>query len=187
MLSLIKIDRRQALEDSYSRNMSLPWLRMKSPMISEDQLVFYDSLRNDPTRSFYHIYSDTDACIVGICGLTDITTEAENPSAEFSLLIYPMYREFGYGEEALRKLLDLGFETLDTIYGETFLYPADSTYGMIFTHNEEVFSINPAWKIFNRIGFNIDGVLRKRNVKYGRCIDSLVFSMSRERWKELKK
>lgn len=187
MLSLISIDRRQALEDSYSRNQSLTWLRMKSPMTAEDQLEFYDKISKDVERRFWHIHSYFDAGIVGICGLTDIKQDVENPSAEFSLLIYPMHRGMGYGEEALRQLLDLGFETLDTIYGETFLYPADSTHGMIFTYNDEVFSINPAWKIFNRIGFNIDGILRKRNVKYGRCIDSLVFSMSRERWKELRK
>lgn len=172
----------QAMIDSEARNGCIEWLRTDKIGTAEDQVNFY---WNQPEASqYWHIENDQEK-IVGICGLTSII---EKESAEFSLLIYPDMRSKGYGETALKDLLDKGFNNmgLKLIYGETYMYPKSSPHGLDFVLNGEHFRINPAWTIFKKVGFNIDGILRKRKVKSGVCVDSLVFSMSKERWRQLK-
>jgi RimJ/RimL family protein N-acetyltransferase len=57
---------------------------------------------------------------IGMGGLTNI--EWENRQAEISLIINPALQKEGHGKEAVRLLLDQGFNhlNLDLVYGECF-------------------------------------------------------------------
>lgn len=103
--------------------------------------------------------------IVGCAGLTSI--RSPHRTAEFSLFIAPEHQRKGYGKEALQELLRYGFRTMDlrVIYGESF-------------------DGNPAWKMFQRLGFKEEGLLRARYYKFGKVVDCTAFSMLREEFEE---
>lgn len=97
---------------------------------------------------------------VGVCGLTSI--DRVNQTAEFSLYIAPEYHRLGYGKEALKELLRVGFNNhnLNRIWGETF-------------------DGNPALKMFKAIGMRVEGTLRQSYFRDGHFIDSVIVSMLR--------
>jgi RimJ/RimL family protein N-acetyltransferase len=103
--------------------------------------------------------------IVGCAGLTSL--RAIHRTAEFSLFIAPEHQRKGYGKEALKELLCYGFRVLDlrVIYGETF-------------------DGNPAWKMFQNLGFQEEGLLRARYYKFGKIVDCTAFSMLREEFEK---
>ncbi len=153
------------------RNDSLLWLRETFPTTPLVQQKFFHSL---PKSSNYFAVIKKDdknePLIVGICGLTDINMTHKN--AEFSLLIGTEYQQNGYGTKALNQLLVYGFDTLELqlIYGETFSYP-------------KVHGINPGAKAYEKLGFTLDGTLRKRYLKYGQWVDVLVYSLLKSEFK----
>lgn len=89
---------------------------------------------------------------VGVCGLTSI--DRVNQSAEFSLYIAPEFRKRGFARDALKTLIRHGFmdHNLNRIWGE-------------------VFSGNPALKLFGEIGFKQEGILEQAYFRDGKFID----------------
>lgn len=149
------------------RNDSLLWTRETFPTTPLVQQKFFQHL---PKSSNYFVILKKDdknePLIVGVCGLTDINKTHKN--AEFSLLIGTEYRQLGYGSKALTQLLVYGFDILELelIYGVTFRYPKDH-------------GTNPGAKAYDNLGFKLDGVLRKRYIKYGQWVDTLVYSITK--------
>lgn len=169
--------------DAMSRNDSLQWLRSESYMRPIDQMKFYDTLKTRRDIEYFHL--ESEGKIVGICGLTDIQYGL---SAEFSLLIHTNQQRQGFGRKALLSLMQYGFSyelDLKLIYGETFIYPPDYLGGIDFKKENYLGKINPAWKLFEALGFKIEGITRMRYSKAGVPVDSLHFSMTRERFTKL--
>lgn len=154
------------------RNDSLVWTREINPTTALQQQDFFQHL---PRTSRYFVILTKDhknePLIVGLCGLTGI--DQIHRKAEFSLLIGTEHRKKGYGSQALILLLNFGFESLglNLIFGETFSYPRD-------------FGTNPGAKAYEKLGFKLDGVLRKRYKKYGQWVDALIYSILREEFKK---
>lgn len=170
-----------AHDDIQARNASIHWLRTDAYGTAADQMKFYDMLDRRYDMAYMHIY-DVDHKKetrehVGICGLTDIIYGL---SAEFSLLIHTKHRGKGFGEKALIELLKWGFEDfeLDLIFGETFIYPNQVPTSIPYENK----FINPAWKLFQKVGFEPEGVCKKRYQKAGVPVDALQFSISRARF-----
>lgn len=132
----------QARNDSSTR----PWLRTKKETTPEEQQAWWENLDNDHTKRYWCVTDES--LVVGLVGFTDIIVSTE---AEFSCLIYPEFRKQGYGEKALRLLFDYGFKFmgLKRIYGWT--------YGYDFDLKMEQTVINPAMKLFEKIGMEIYG------------------------------
>lgn len=102
---------------------------------------------------------------IGSCGFNDINWR--NRSAEFGILIgdKSVWNQ-GYGTEAVRLLVKLGFETLNL--------------NRIYLH---VFGNNPrAVRAYEKAGFTHEGRHRQANFQDGQYIDELVMSILREEW-----
>lgn len=145
------------------RNQSLVWTRESRKTEASDQYMYFSNLKTD--REFFAIMKDQT--IVGVAGLTEISFA--HKTAEFSLLIGSEFQRQGYGAQALQALLTYGFETLDLhlIFGQTFKYPL-------------IYGINPGAKMYQRLGFQLDGVLRHRFFKEDQWVDALIYSITHE-------
>jgi UDP-4-amino-4,6-dideoxy-N-acetyl-beta-L-altrosamine N-acetyltransferase len=97
---------------------------------------------------------------IGVCGFTSINYHDQN--AEFSLYIAPEHQKAGYGKDALRTLVKHGFDAFNfqRIWGETFEF-------------------NHAAKMFESLGFQKEGVLRKSYFREGKHIDSIIYGILR--------
>lgn len=95
---------------------------------------------------------------VGVCGLTDI--DLINGHAEFSLYIDPKCQGRGLGRAALKTLIEYGFDVLrlNHIFGETF-------------------EGNPACKMFEGVGFKLEGTRRKFYFREGEYLDAHLYSI----------
>ena len=100
---------------------------------------------------------------VGVCGLTDI--DLINRRAEFSLYIEPSNQRSGHAQAALSTLLDHGFKSfgLNCIFGETF-------------------AGNVAAKMFEGLGFTLEGARRDFYFREGRFIDAHLYSILACEW-----
>ena len=102
---------------------------------------------------------------VGSVSLRDINTILR--SAEFSIFIVPLERNQGYGTEALRQILDYGFNILN-----------------LQVIHSLVFEFNKAIDVYTKFGFHIDGTLRRTCYKNGKYFNSYYISMLREEYDE---
>lgn len=130
-----------------------PWLRTKKETTPEAQQAWWENLDNDYTKRYWCVTDES--LVVGLVGFTDIIVSTE---AEFSCLIYPEFRRKGYGEKALRLLFDYGFKTMGfkRIYGWTYGLKNGFTQK---TNLKDIgsISINPAMRLFEKIGMEIYG------------------------------
>lgn len=144
------------------------WCRQTDALHWSKHLKWFEWQADDPCTEMYavRLFSDKRT-LTGVCGLTTIDMIAKR--AEFSLYIDPEQQGKGYGEEALRKLLDKAFFTynLNVVWGETF-------------------EPNPAQKMFEKVGFQFEGKRRQFYFKDGKYIDALVYSILRSEWEALK-
>ena len=115
------------------RNQDLSGLRTPYMLTMEEQQWFYSDIQNKNGSMRYWAIRDIAGSVtfgsgekieptvlIGMGGLTDISLE--NRNAEISLIIDPELRGKGYGEEAVRLILEQGFCFLNlfAIYGEVY-------------------------------------------------------------------
>src|SRR6266446_1504025 len=140
----------------------MKWTRGSQLLSEEDVNQWRRKIESDSSIEMFGIeINDSEGKIIvsiGTCGLTSISTL--HRTAEFSLFIDPYWQNCGYGRNALIQLLTYGFLNLglEVIWGETF-------------------ESNPAWHLFETIGFQKEGMLRSRYYKFGKRVNSIVFSM----------
>lgn len=148
------------------------WTRGSELISHEDQVKWLKRISEDPTILMFGVEVEEKSkvpgmrkkpVIVGAAGLTSVSHI--HKTAEFSLFIGPEYQRKGYGERALRELLNYGFKNLAlrVIYGETF-------------------EGNPAWALFQKLGFQETGRHRKRYFKEGRSLDAICFDILSDEW-----
>ena len=135
------------------------WCRQYTLISPAEQNDWYAKMQKDPAVKMFNVRDVVES--VGVCGFTSI--DRHNRNAEFSLYISPTYQGKGFGELALRTLVRHGFEDwgFERIWGE-------------------VFEDNPAMKMFERVGFVKEGVLRKSYFRKGRFINSTIISMLKD-------
>lgn len=141
------------------------WCRQHSVISEAHHEAWFNSLA---TRKDVRMFSvlDNEGNHVGVCGLTDI--DETNRRAEFSLYIGPEHQGKGLGKAALKTLVDHAFHQLNyvKVWGETF-------------------DGNPAAKMFESIGFKVEGVRRAHYFRDGRYINCTLYSLMRgeEAWR----
>lgn len=145
------------------------WCRQNTYISLEHQQAWFKRQREDASIKMYAVQakSSTDKgltpVLVGVVGLTSV--DRLNQTAEFSLYIDPDKHGQGLGEMALRSLLNHGFRdhNLNVIWGESF-------YG------------NPAMRLFEKMGFGLDGIRPAAYYRDGKFIDAHLYSMTRKTW-----
>ena len=117
----------------------------------------------------FEIHDITEKNLIGHCGLYYI--HWVNRTAEFTIYIGNVsFRKKGYGSDALKTLLNYGFNelNLNRIYCE-------------------VFSNNEAIKVYRKIGFKDEGVLKEHYYCDGKYWDSYILGMLKKEWNLLNK
>jgi RimJ/RimL family protein N-acetyltransferase len=139
------------------------WCRQWTWISEGEQRAWEDSLCWDKTVKMFGLYKDEDTDAVGVAGFTSI--DPINHSAEFSLYIAPNRQGQDLGNQALRELLRHGFEdwNFHRIWGE-------------------VFDGNPALKLFEEAGFQVEGKLRDSYWRKGKWITSYAIAILRDEW-----
>jgi RimJ/RimL family protein N-acetyltransferase len=143
------------------------WCRQSDLISDVEQKAWFERQAKDPTIRMYKAVRAVGSHVetVGVCGLTSI--DQMNRRAEFSLYVAPELHKQGLGAKILALLLQHGFLNLglNVIWGETF-------------------DGNPAWKMFEKLGFEKEGIRRQFYFKGGRFIDAHLYSITRESWNE---
>lgn len=104
------------------RNQDIDMYRTPFPLTFEMQEDFYYKVicNREAKDRFWAVIDGDPGCFIGMVGLVNISLE--NRSAEISIVIDPELRGRGKGKEAIRLLLNEGFNrlNLDNIYGECY-------------------------------------------------------------------
>jgi RimJ/RimL family protein N-acetyltransferase len=103
---------------------------------------------------------------VGVCGLTNM--RIPHRTAEWSLYVAEEFQGNGYATKALKTLVHHGFMALDLrrIWGEIIVWNA------------------PSIKLAEKLGFKVEGTLRKTYYKNGKHVDTIIVGLLKEEWKE---
>ena len=124
---------------------------------------WFDGHQGEETR--YDGVIEADGVPVGTIGLLSI--DRKNSKAEYYIAMGEVdYKGKGVAKEASRLILEYGFEKLDLnrIY--------------LFTEVENV----AAQKLFERVGFVREGVIRQDIVSHGKYADRIAYGFLREDW-----
>lgn len=163
ILSTVDSDIAEEIREQRNNPDLFKWFRQPTIISASNQINWIDKIQNDSTIQMYSVYGevDKDTCLVGVVGLTSI--DYIHSKAELSIYIFPEYFNRGFGTEACKAILDIGFNTfnLNRIWAE-------------------VFEGNPAIKLYEKVGFILEGTLRQTYYKCGKYINSLMYSILKE-------
>lgn len=139
------------------------YLHYDLPLEIEKTEKWYDraSMRADR----YDATILSDGVPVGLIGLLDI--DQVNKKAEYYILVGDRgHKKSGVATAASRLILEYGFKSL----GLNRIY--------LFTEVDNI----PAQRLFEKVGFTREGVLRDDIMSHGRFADRIVYGILREEW-----
>ena len=154
--------------------------QVKAFFFEEEPLSFYahlewiDKVKHDPNVRYYMIQINEDAdhkaLTVGTIGLSHI--DWRNRVAEFGwfLIGEVKYRNWGCGKEAIFLLLDYAFNHLNL----------NKIWLQTMTLNKA------ALAVYQKMGFQSDGILREQKFKNGEYIDVHLYGLLRRDFNILK-
>jgi RimJ/RimL family protein N-acetyltransferase len=129
-----------------------------------EHLAWYARVEADPSQEFYVVEAGGKA--VGTIGLSNI--DVHHHRAEYGrFLIAPEYRRRGYGEAAMRALLDRAFGKMEL----------HRVWGDVFAFND------PALRLDRKLGFQQEGVFRQHVLKGKLWLDVVRMGILEEEWK----
>lgn len=139
------------------------FLHYDIPLRVDKTEKWFDSHLGEDTR--YDAVIEADGVPVGTIGLLGI--DRKNSKAEYYIAMGETeYKGKGVAKEASRLILEYGFETL----GLNRIY--------LFTEIEN----KAAQKLFERVGFVKEGVIRQDIVSHGRYVDRIAYGFLRKDW-----
>jgi len=131
----------------------------------DDQLNWFRNVLNDDSWHHFVIRKKGEKKLIGVVFLNHIHPVYR--TGEFGITMAdPEYRGKGLGKDALLTLLDYGFNELNL--------------NRIWC---EVYSNNSSIKLYEKIGFKIEGVLRQHIFKEGKFLDSIMMGMLKSEFK----
>ncbi len=118
--------------------------------------------------SFLSHSTESDDELVAMGGLTDI--EQRHRRAELYVVVSPGMTGRGIGTRAVQWLCNYGFIELglNRIYLHTF------------AANER------AQRLYNRVGFSLEGILRSHAFHHGASVDRHVYGLLRDEWENMR-
>lgn len=139
------------------------FLHYDIPICVEKTEKWFDSHLGENTR--YDAVIEVDGVPVGTIGLLEI--DRKNSKAEYYIAMgETCYNGKGIAKEASKSILEYGFQIL----GLNRIY--------LFTEVENV----AAQKLFERVGFVKEGVLRQDIISHGEYVDRIAYGFLREDW-----
>ncbi len=136
------------------------------PVMSlENQLDWFDNIKNDKSRFIFAICLNENHEHVGNVGLGNINYISRH--AMMNIFIYDhKYRGKGIGYEASKLILDFAFKRINL--------------NKVYLQTSERFE--RAINMYKKIGFTRDGVLRQHYYSNGRYEDKIIFSILKEEY-----
>ncbi|WP_276499542.1 GNAT family N-acetyltransferase [Pontibacter litorisediminis] len=129
--------------------------------VEQEQMPFYQSLLESDTGAWWAFSLKEDDTLLGACGLNNL--EKEHQKAEVGFWLLPEHWGKGYIPEAAAAVVRYGFELLSLNRIEAIVEGGNEQSG----------------RVLQKLGFSYEGRLREREIKSGRFIDLLYFSLLR--------
>lgn len=141
------------------------FLHYDIPICVEKTEKWFDSHIGEETR--YDAMIEVDGVPVGTIGLLSI--DRKNRKAEYYIAMgETSYKGKGVAKEASKLILQYAFEVLDL----------NRVY--LFTEFENI----AAQKLFERVGFAKEGLIRQDIMSHGKLVDRYAYGILREDWNE---
>lgn len=137
---------------------------------AETRRLFESRGRSSAERSYaIHVAGSKDDAPIGVIGLMNLTNS--DASADLSIIIGDASeRGYGYGSEAICRMLDVGFDELEL----------ERVALSVFDFNAS------AIKTYERLGFQENGRLKRAIRRKDGFHDAILMSVSREVWERRK-
>jgi RimJ/RimL family protein N-acetyltransferase len=137
--------------------------------MSHQERWYEEKVLKDPTTEMFSICRISDGRLIGCCGLVYINWIAKH--ADLSLYIGwndAYIDDQGYAEESCRLLLCYAFEELglNKVWLEIYVFDEKKK------------------KLYDKLGFKVDGILRENCFHAGEFRDSYVLSILAREWKK---
>lgn len=130
----------------------------------QEQMKFYQELIESQTGIWWTFSLKGESGLIGACGFSSI--EPEHRKGEIGFWLLPEYWGKGYIPEAAGAAIKYGFENLNL----------NRIEAIVEGGNEQ------SEKVLQKIGFACEGSLREREIKNGRFIDLVYYSILRSTW-----
>lgn len=141
------------------------WLRFVRPMSEAQERAWMAHLHDDEERVWIVEDAETGrrVGVVSLSGWSHVARHAELGV----VVVEPQDRSRGYGGEACRLVLRHAFEDMN-----------------LQRVHLNVYEDNPAKRLYERLGFRMEGVLRRHTFKRGAFRDVHVMGLLREEWQK---
>lgn len=139
------------------------YMNMKYPITYKETTDWFERARLNPNRSDFCFYDDDE--LVAMSGLTNL--DLTNGLIEFYVMVGPQSQGKGYGVKATEWTVNYAF--LEFNINKVLLYTN---------------AINTrANSLYEKLGFELEGTLRKHKFKDGEYIDRRIYGLLKEDWK----
>lgn len=138
-------------------------MNMKFPISFDEVKDWYNRIYDKNDRIDLVFLEDNK--IIAMTGITAINTV--DGIAEFYIMVSPDYQSKGYGENSTIYTINHGF--LNFNIHKIYLYTNN--------FNEKANSL------YEKLGFSLEGILRKHKFKDGNHIDRCIYGLLKDDWK----
>lgn len=140
------------------------FMNLQYPITFEETKRWHDRILTNPNRMDL-AFMDGEK-IVAMAGLTNF--DAINGLIEFYIMVHPELQGKGYGATATKYTINFAF--LNFSIQKIYLWT---------NHVNE-----RANKLYEKLGFQLEGVLRRHKFKGGKLIDRCVYGLLKEDWEK---
>lgn len=138
------------------------FLNIQYPNTIDQTREWYERIRNNSSRIDF-VFSD-DESHLSMTGLTNI--DLNNGLAEFYIMVNPERLGNGYGKKTTEWTLNYAF--INYNINKVYLYTNDFN--------------DIANAMYHKLGFSLEGQLRKHKYRDGKFIDRYVYGLLKEEW-----
>ena len=144
------------------------YLHYDIPLVYDKTLAWYDKVKDDKNR--YDAVIEYNNIPVGVLGLINI--DENKKKAEYYITIGEKdYKGRGIATIATKKIVEYGFNN----------YNIEKIWLCVDADN------SIARKLYNKVGFELEGVLRKDIYFKGKMIDRCMYGICKEEWNRVRK
>lgn len=136
--------------------------------IKKDSVLKYIGLTNNSSTYVYGIFEIESDTIIGNLAIHNFNLIHQN--CEIGINISNKYREKGFGKESLQLIINFLFQNT----------PMHKIKINVFAFNQN------AIKLYENLGFSLDGILREEIFKSNAFQDMLLYSLLKSEWSEVR-
>lgn len=126
---------------------------------TEEQMKWYEGLWKNRTGIWWAISLKGEKELIGACGFNNY--EEKHRKVEIGYWLFPAFWQKGFASEAIKKILEFGFEQMQLQRMEAFVEEGnDSSSGML-----------------EKLNFSYEGTMRHCEFKNGTFINVLIYAL----------